>query len=161
MTRKLSIFIFLLAFSSFVFADPKEFSSKDYQDVFDKAIHALVNNEPSEFKELLSPDLIDRSEKTLGDGAVDEMITGKFIPFFADYDKLDPNITETSTTDVHGNRGIAYFRVFLTDSGGQKAFAVYVLNENEKLVIGNLVINKTFREITKAVEEAKRKTQER
>lgn len=123
-------------------------SSDSFESMEEKGIQALVRNEPEEFKALLSPAVIRRTNKQLGDGAIDKIIRERFIPFFADFSKLEPNVTSTSTTDADGNKGLAYFRVFQTEEGDQKSFVIYVLKEGDKLVIGNVLINKTFREVT-------------
>ena len=119
----------------------------EYEDLFERAIEALINNEPDRFKSLLTDSLIERTEKQYGAGSVDKIIKERFIPYFYDYDRLDPNVTDAKTSDVDGNEGMAYFRTFISESEKQKPFAIYIVNSKGHLLVANLVIGKTFRDL--------------
>lgn len=134
--------------SSFAESTPAPIDSADqFEALAEKAINALAHNEPDLFKQMLSPAVIKRTEDSSGQGSIDRIIRERFVPFFEDFKALDPNVTSTTTSDVDGHKGMAYFRVFLTEDGEQRAFVIYILREGDKLVVGNVLIDKTFRDL--------------
>jgi hypothetical protein len=76
------------------------------------------------------------------------MIRQQFISFFSDFHHLSANVVTTKTTDADKHQGLAVFRSFLNDAGEERPFVVYVLEEDGKLVVGNILINKTLREVS-------------
>ena len=124
------------------------FSSDDYEGFVDDVVRLLAQGKEAEFRELLSPSLMKRSLKELGKEKVDLMIRQQFIGFFSDFHHLSANVVTTKTTDADEHRGLAVFRSFLNESGEERPFVVYVLEEDGKLVVGNILINKTLREVS-------------
>jgi len=128
-------------------------SSNAYESLFEQAVEALINDEPDRFKSMLSESLIKRTEAQYGAGFVDKIIKERFIPFFYDFERIDPNVTVTKTSDADGNEGMAFFRTFIAEDQNQKPFVVYVVNNNGRLVVGNVVVGKTFRDLSASKED--------
>jgi hypothetical protein len=119
--------------------------SDQYSRVFDKAVSALVNGDAATFRSTLSSTTV--LQETRGPGAIDAVIQGVFIPFFAGFDELTDAISTAPSYDARGNTGIAIARSFRTKSGEIKPFVIYLVNElrdgKSAVVVGNLLINKT------------------
>lgn len=120
-----------------------------YDELAVKAVNALVDGDEEAFKTLLTKGVINRTEASYGKGSMSRIIRERFIPFFSDYSKLDPNVNTTRTKDGDGNEGIAFFRMFTTAEGDQKPFVVYVVEEGARVRIANVLINKRFKDINK------------
>jgi len=126
----------------------EEITSEAYGELVDEAIRLLVRGKSDEFIALLSPSLVARTKSQLGPNSIDTIVKTKFIPFFEDLGYLEPTITTTTTSDADGHKGIAFYRAFVTKDGDQKPFILYILEENGKLVVGNLLLNKTLRDVS-------------
>ena len=146
--------IYFIPYSSAVAGDaPKadgRFSSDDYQELVEKGVRLLVQCNSNKFRELLSPSMLRRSEKQLGETAIETVIKERYIPFFAGFHHFNPTVTSMKTSDVDGHRGVAVFRTFVDNVDREQPFVVYVLEEEGELVIGNLLINKTMRDVSLA-----------
>ena len=142
------------AFGTVVEAESKrsstQFSSDDYENLVEDAVRKLVRKDSEGFKKLLSPTMLGRSEKQLGSKAIEKIINERFIPFFSDFNHLEPNGTITKTKDVEGHEGSALYRYFLNEQKTERPFVFYILEEDGKLVVGNLLINKTMRDTSLA-----------
>lgn len=119
--------------------------SDQHSRVFDKAISALVRGDAATFRSMLSSTTV--LQETRGPGAVDAIIQGAFIPFFAEFEELTDAISTAPTYDVRGNTGIAIARSFKTKQGEVKPFVIYLISETrdgkEVVLVGNLLINTT------------------
>jgi hypothetical protein len=83
---------------------------------------------------------------------VDVIIRDRFIPFFSDFDKLTDSIATRPTFNARGETGIALARSFLTKSGEQRNFVMYLIREgkDQKVVVGNLLLNATEKDLEAA-----------
>lgn len=124
------------------------FSSDDYEGFVEDVVRLLAQNREAEFRELLSPSLMKRSLQELGKEKVDLMIKQQFIGFFSDFKHLSANVMTMKTSDKDKHPGLAVFRSFLNENGEERPFVVYVLEEGGKLVVGNILINKTLRDVS-------------
>jgi hypothetical protein len=126
--------------------------SDQHSRVFDKAVSALVHADAATFRSMLSSTTV--LQETRGPGAIDAVIQGAFIPFFAGFEELTDTISTAPTYDVRGNSGIAIARSFKTKSGEVKPFVIYLINEiregKDVVVVGNLLINTTGDVLQKA-----------
>jgi len=127
-------------------AEQPKFGSDDYDKKVKEIVNTLTQNEPAQFKAFLSPDLIERTEKEYGDGAIDKIIHERYVPFFSDLARLDTNSNSMPTTDGSGHKGVAIFKTFITDEGEQKPFGLYIIEKDGQLKVGNLLLNKTLQE---------------
>ncbi len=146
------------AFASSVFAeDPTPAAEDDYRARPDKysvlvneAVDALVKADADRFRNLLSPSLVKRTKATMGSGSIDTIIEQRFIPFFSDFEALNDAVETLPTSDADGHKGLVLFRSFTTEDGDQRPFAIYLLNEDGKLVVGNLLLNKLLYDVVNA-----------
>jgi len=115
--------------------------SDPYGEVVRQSIEALVKGDAAAFRKLLSPSLIKRTEAQLGTGSIDTIIKVKFIPFFKGYVSLNESGETLPTKDALGHKGLALFYSFLNTDDEQRPFAIYVLYEDGKWVVGNLLLN--------------------
>jgi hypothetical protein len=120
-----------------------------YSVLVEDAVGALVKGDADRFRELLSPSLVKRTEATMGKGAIDTIIKERFVPFFADFAALNDAVETLPTRDADGHEGLALFRSFRTEDGEQRPFAIYLLNEDGELVVGNLLLNKLLYDVVR------------
>jgi hypothetical protein len=116
----------------------------------EEAVDALAKRDGDRFRKLLSPSLIKRTEAAMGKGAIDTIIEERFIPFFSDFVALNDSVETIPTSDADGHKGLALFYSFRTEDGDQRPFAIYLLNEDDKLVVGNLLLNKLLYDVVGA-----------
>jgi hypothetical protein len=114
--------------------------SRKVDDVFNEALNALVEGRSDDFHALLSSSTIER--ETRGSGAVDKIIRERFIPYFSDFSRLTANAASMPTEDPEGHKGLALFRSFETEDHKEKPFVMYIVEEEGKLVVSNLLLNK-------------------
>jgi hypothetical protein len=79
----------------------------------------------------------------LGKDKVSNVFNEQMLPFFVASTGVDASSTITMTTDGFGSKGFAFY-LNLTTTEGKKPFIVYIVNENNQLVVANLVLNKTY-----------------
>ncbi len=121
-----------------------------YSVLVEDAVGALVKGDADSFRELLSPSLVKRTEATMGKGAIDTIIKERFVPFFDDFTAFTDAVETLPTRDTDGHEGLALFRSFRTEDGEQRPFAIYLLNEDGRLVVGNLLLNKLLYDVVSA-----------
>jgi hypothetical protein len=79
----------------------------------------------------------------LGKEKAEKVFAEQMLPFFVASTGVDASSTITMTTDGFGSKGFAFY-LNLTSAEGKKPFIVYIVNENNQLVVANLVLNKTY-----------------
>jgi|GEM_PF-1968738 len=121
--------------------------SDQYSVLVQQAVDALVKSDAVRFRKLLSPSLIKRTESAMGAGAIQTIIEQRFIPFFSDFYELNESVETIPTNDNEGHKGLALFRSFRTEDGEDRPFAIYILNEDGGLVVGNLLLNKLLYDV--------------
>jgi hypothetical protein len=132
-----------------------KFSSDDYQEFVWTAVRTLAKGDEIGLRKLLSPSMMSRSESELGKAKVDLMIRQQFLGFFEDFHHLSANVHSTKTYDAAKRPGLAIFRSFLNEAGEEKPFVMYVIEENDSLVVGNILINKTLRDVSNLAQPRK------
>jgi hypothetical protein len=132
-----------------------KFSSDDYQQFVETAVRILAKGDERGLRSMLSPSMVSRSESELGKAKVDLMIRQQFLGFFEDFHHLSANVHSTKTYDAAKRPGLAIFRSFLNGDGEEKPFVMYVIEENDELVLGNILINKTLRDVSNLVQSRK------
>ena len=123
--------------------------SDQYSLLVRQAVDLLVRADAAEFRKLLSPSLVARTESQLGAGGIDKIINEKFIPFFGGFVSLNSSAETLPTTDPLGHKGLALFYSFQTKDGVQRPFAIYVLDEDGRMVVGNLLLNTVMYDVIK------------
>lgn len=119
--------------------------SDEYSRVFDKAVTCLVKGDASCFRALLSSVTV--TQETRGPGAIDVIIQDRFIPYFKDFDKLTDKTETLPNYDVAGHTGLAICRSFVTTGGEKKSFVLFVNQENDRYVVGNLLLDTTMEDL--------------
>lgn len=120
----------------------------EYSELVDKAVKRLVDGDAEGFRELFSSVSIKRTEAALGEGAVDKIIRTRFIPYFANFKKMLPHVDTLPTWDTDKNKGFVILHSFEDTEGNTRSFAIYLINEDDELVVGNLELNKTLGDVT-------------
>lgn len=119
--------------------------SDRYSRVFDQAISALVEGDAARFRALLSSTTV--LNESRGPGAIDAIISDRFIPFFEGFVELTNSVTTLPTYDAAGNSGLAIARSFTTEGGERKSFVIYIISEKDRMVVGNLLLNMTDKQL--------------
>lgn len=85
---------------------------------------------------MLSEQLVARS----GEASIRRALEAQIVPFFRAGRGIGRSVTVTQTTDATGQRGYAFY-MWMQQAGdaAQRPFTVYVVREDERLVVGNVV----------------------
>jgi hypothetical protein len=128
---------------------PRE-QANQYGAVADRAVDALIKGDAESFKGMLSPGTIKREQR--GADAVDVIINQRFVPFFRDFGKMSPRSQAFPTfRGIDAVKGIGFARSFTAQDGTDRFFVIFVLEEDGKLTIGNLLLNKTFADVKRGI----------
>jgi hypothetical protein len=103
----------------------------------------LVQGDGEAFRSMLSPTGLAAASKE----QVDAFVNDQVLPFFKGYQAAVPNTTITRTKHPSGYLGFAFYRAFTTTDGQTRPFVLYIVNEDGKLVIGNLLVGKTYQDL--------------
>jgi hypothetical protein len=122
---------------------PTSPGAKAYETAADAAVALLVKGDVAGFKKRLSPKMIER----LGEAPMEASLKNQILPFFADYERAGKTIAITETQDIFGHTGFAVYKSFLAKEGNEKPFIVYVVSEKNRLVVANLLVNKTYQDM--------------
>lgn len=79
----------------------------------------------------------------LGQPTVERVFQEQMLPFFTGSTGLANGTTITMTHDSFGSEGFAFY-LTLASPQGNRPFVLYVVNENNRIVVANLVLNKTY-----------------
>jgi len=112
----------------------------------DKAVDALIKGDALAFKALLSPGTIRMEQR--GAGAIDLIINERFIPFFQGYVK--PHLVDQpfpTYRRIDGAKGVGFARSFYLSDGSERFYVIFILKENGKLVVGNLLLDKKLSDV--------------
>ena len=112
--------------------------SPEYRAVAEQFVTAAAARDSAKLEKMLSPTLAARTGKE----AIQKVMNGQVIPFFADHKEIGRSATTTNTTDANGNTGFAFYMYAVPKSGQQKPFVIYVLEENGQKVVGNILVNR-------------------
>jgi hypothetical protein len=116
---------------------------KAYAAVAEAAVAALVKRDLAGFKKLLSPRMIER----LGVAPMEASLKNQILPFFADFERPGKTINISQTQDIFGSPGFAVYKTYVAKGGREKPFIVYVVSEKNRLVVANLLVNKTYQDM--------------
>jgi hypothetical protein len=120
----------------------------EYSELVDRAVKLLVDGDADGFRGLFSQASIGRTEAALGKGAVDTIIRTRFIPYFENFKKMNSHVDTLPTWDEDKHTGFVILRSFEDTDGVTRPFAIYLIKEQQGLVVGNLELNKTLNDIT-------------
>ncbi|MDJ1479579.1 hypothetical protein QNI16_03725 [Cytophagaceae bacterium YF14B1] len=110
-----------------------------YQQAANHIVELLIHGDAQSVIKQFSPNFM----KQLGMEQVEKVFQTQMLPFFANAKSLGKASTVTMTHDAFGSEGFAFYLTLITPTG-DKPFIVYMVNENNHIVLANLIINKTY-----------------
>jgi hypothetical protein len=119
-----------------------ETDSKAYRQLADWAVEKLRKGDVDAVIQQFSPNFIDY----LGLQQVQSVFKKEMVPFFAGSTGLENSTTVTKTHDSFGSSGFAFY-MSLNTGGQVKPFVMYLVKENDRIVLANLVLNKTYADL--------------
>jgi hypothetical protein len=117
--------------------------SEAYNGLVSAAESALVAGDADAFKGLLSPNFV----AVLDEATIDGVVQSQLIPFFSDFAEPGRTTYVTNTQDQFGSEGFAFYTSILTVGGEERPFVIYMVEENGRLVVANLLVNTTFEDM--------------
>jgi hypothetical protein len=113
--------------------------AEPFNSLAEEIIRQLIAGDASGLRTHFSPNFLHQ----IGEQTFEQVCTDLLLPFFETAQALGQSSTITYTTDSFGNTGFAFYRT-LTENGVEKPFIIYMVYENNRIVVANLVINKTY-----------------
>jgi hypothetical protein len=83
----------------------------------------------------ISPNMAGR----VGADAIRRNLDAKVAPFFTQAKEIGKSVTVAETTDAFGSRGYVYYMYIVAKTGERRPFVVYVVNENGRTVVANVL----------------------
>jgi len=118
-------------------------AAKPYIAFADQILAAVTTDQSGALRASLSPSTLSAWSAEDVDLFVDKIV----MPFFADYAAPVDEQWIAPTTHPAGFAGFAFYRSFTTKDGRTKSYVLYVLEEDGRMVVGNLLVGKTFEEM--------------
>ena len=102
----------------------------------DAFVAAAIARDAARVQAMLSPALVARS----GEAAIRRALDTQILPFFAAGKAVGRSVTTTRTTTATGEQGFAFYMWLQgADPTAQRPFTVYVVEEQGRLTIANVV----------------------
>lgn len=118
-------------------------AAEPYIAFADQILAAVTSGQSGALRASLSPSTLSAWTAEDVDLFVDKIV----MPFFADYAAPVAEEWIAPTTHPAGFTGFAFYRSFTTTDGRTKPYVLYVLEEDGRMVVGNLLVGKTFKEM--------------
>ena len=112
--------------------------SPEYRTVAEQFVAAAAAKDSAKLEQLLSPALSARTGKE----PIQKVSARRSFPSSPTTKKLAAPSPFTNTTDATGNSGFAFYMYSVPKSGQAKPFVIYVLEENGRKVVGNILVNR-------------------
>lgn len=121
--------------------------AEPYKTFGDQIIEMLAEGDAAAVKKRMSPSAVKRN----GEEKLGQFVDGELIPYFAKYDKLDPEMMVVSrTNDADGNKGFAIQYVFIEKDGTtRRPLVMFVLRENDEYVVANVMPGRSIEEASR------------
>lgn len=120
--------------------------AEPYVTFGDQVMALLGKGDADAVKERMSPSAVKRN----GTAKMDEFVDTKLLPYFAKFDKVDGELTAVArTADSEGHKGFVIQYVFFDKDGTRRPLVMYVLLENEKYVVANIVPGRSLEEASR------------
>ncbi len=113
--------------------------AQPYEALADWAVERLRAGDAKAVMDRFSPNFTQH----LGRPAVERAFREQMLPFFKGTGGTGDPVTITKTHDGFGSQGFAFY-FDLNGAETSKPFVLYVVNEKGKLVIANIILNKTY-----------------
>lgn len=115
-------------------------NAEPFRRAADEALELLRTGKIDAFVARLSPQMV----KTNGGAkAVRAVMVRDIAPFFAKYQKLGNSETIMPASDAYGQSGFSFYLSRVGADKVEKPFAIYILREKKRLVVGNIIPNWT------------------
>ena len=110
--------------------------SAPFRKAADEFVARSMAGDVAGAQSLLSRQLVERS----GDAAIRKVLQSQILPFFQRGREPGRSVTITQTTDASGQQGFAFYMwMQYADAPTTRPFTVYVVKEQGKLVVANIV----------------------
>ena len=110
--------------------------SKPFRAAADEFIARSMAGDLAGTQSLLSRSLVERT----GDEAVKRALQSQIVPFFQRGREPGKSVTIARTTDASGQQGFAFYMwMHYADAPNARPFTVYVVKEEGRLVVANIV----------------------
>ena len=107
-----------------------------YRRTADAFVASALAGDVARAQAMLSPTLVSRS----GEAAIRRALDTQILPFFAQGKAPGRSVTVTRTTDAAGQQGYAFYMwLQAADPSVQRPFTVYVVEEQGRLAVANIV----------------------
>jgi hypothetical protein len=116
--------------------------SAPFREKAEWVVQQLISGNITGFKENFSPNFI----RQLGMEEVENVCNTHFLPFFSGAEKISNSATVTLTTDAFGSTGYAFYLSVLKQNI-EKPFVIYMVSEDNRIVVANLLPNKTYEDM--------------
>ncbi len=125
---------------SFAETEPPD-ESPGYEEVEETFLDFAVAQDLDNMVEMVSPSGLNEH----GIDTVKEYYANDVVPFFSDFVKLHNVSGIAPAWDEYGHKGISRYLYSVTKSGAVKPFAIQLLIEDGKVVVGKVIVGECFR----------------
>ena len=110
--------------------------SEPFRRTADAFVASAMAGDAARTQAMLSPALVARS----GEAAIRRALDAQILPFFVQGSRPDKSVTVTRTTDAAGQQGFAFYMWLQgADASTQRPFTVYVVEEQGRYTVANVV----------------------
>ena len=110
--------------------------AEPYRRTADAFVASALAGDVARAQAMLSPTLVSRS----GEAAIRRALDTQILPFFVQGKAPGRSVTVTRTTDAAGQQGYAFYMwLQAADPSVQRPFTVYVVEEQGRLAVANIV----------------------
>ena len=125
---------------SFAETEPPD-GSPGYAEVVETFLDFAVAQDLDNMVEMVSPSGLNEH----GIDTVKEYYANDVVPFFSDFVKLHNVSGIAAAWDEYGHKGRTHYLYSVTKSGAEKPFAIQLLIEDGKVVVGKVIVGECFR----------------
>jgi hypothetical protein len=109
--------------------------SAPYRAFADRWIALARTGDVAALERTISPNMIGK----VGADTVRRSLDTKVAPFFTQTREVGKSTTVAQTTDAFGSTGYVYYMYMMAKTGELRPFALYVVEENGKMVVANIL----------------------
>jgi hypothetical protein len=117
--------------------------AESYHGLLDSAAQSLAQGDGQTFVSLLSPNFVAQ----IGAENIERVVQEQILPFFEGAAGFGNDTVVSNTTDAWGSTGLAFYKSIVNGQGEEKPVVFYVVEEEGKPVIANVLVNTTFEDM--------------
>jgi hypothetical protein len=114
-------------------------SAEPFNALAEEVISQLMEGDASGLRTHFSPNFLNQ----IGQHTFEQVCEDLLVPFFKTAHALGKSSTVTYTTNAFGSTGFAFYRTII-EGVNEKPFIIYMVQENGRIVVANVVVNKTY-----------------